>query len=446
MTTLDQAKTVLDSQSFRSDFMRGHGKANNRDMLTRQQASPRRGLSDQEISDIYASNRIVQNIIDIPAEDMTRSGWTLELKDKTLKDRLESKMKQLDLQDNLRQMRVFERLRGDGFVSIGVTQKNKFALSDPLNEENIKSIDYLNAFSSMKVESFLLNDDVFSNQYGTVSSFKLLPSKNFVGVSSQVVHSSRVLHDQTRRLETDREGQSLLEPMWDVITVMDTALWSVGQILYDYTFKVYKSKDIDGMNTEDKQQLGSILDFMFRTEAVALIANDEELTKQSTQVSGIKDLLDFVWDYLAGVARMPKTVIKGQEAGTLTGAQYDVMNYYSRIAAMQENELRPKLNRMVRLLMRSEEFGVNPDKIDWTFKFNPLWSVDSKTDAEIRKLLAESDKIYIENAVLTAEEVRKERFKMLDSSGQGKFGGDAADLSQMAEEIYKKFLKAHQNG
>lgn len=34
-----------------------------------------------------------------------------------------------------------------------------------------------------------------------------------------------------------------------------------------------------------------IIDFMFRTEALAMIAVDEDLTKQGTSVSGIKDLL-----------------------------------------------------------------------------------------------------------------------------------------------------------
>lgn len=121
--------------------------------------------------------------------------------------------------------------------------------------------------------------------------------------------------------------------MYDIIKVLDTSLWSVGQILYDYTFKVYKSKDIAGMRKEDKRELSMIMDFMFRTEALAVIADHEELKKESTNTGGINNLLDFVWDSLAGAARMPKTVIKGQEAGTIAGAQYDVMNYYSRIAA-----------------------------------------------------------------------------------------------------------------
>lgn len=224
------------------------------------------------------------------------------------------------------------------------------------------------------------NEDMFSPKYGQVERFKIRRRSSNSGIvvpqlEETIVHSSRFLHDQTRRLEDDERGQSLLEPMYDIIKVLDTSLWSVGQILYDYTFKVYKSKDIAGMKKEDKRELSMIMDFMFRTEALAVIADHEELKKESTNTSGINNLLDFVWDYLAGAARMPKTVIKGQEAGTIAGAQYDVMNYYSRIAASQENEMKPLLERIIRMLLWAEDEPggrVDPESLEWEIKFNPL--------------------------------------------------------------------------
>ncbi|MGH2217516.1 anti-CBASS protein Acb1 family protein, partial [Enterococcus faecalis] len=53
------------------------------------------------------------------------------------------------------------------------------------------------------------------------------------------------------------------------------------------------------------------MDDKFRTEALAIIDSEESLGKESSSVAGIGELLDFVWDYLAGAARMPKTVLKG---------------------------------------------------------------------------------------------------------------------------------------
>ena len=445
LKSIDQAKEL------RSDFMQGNGKANSKDKLTRQVAGARRKLSQDELSALYADSRIVQNIIEIPAEDMTRNWFTLRMKDENLARDIMSKLADLKAKQAFKKMRSYERLRGDGFISLGVTQGSKFTLNDPLDMKRLYSVDYLHAFSSLKVNEFLINEDMFDVKYGQLEELRInRASKNGTQTieSESAVHISRLLHDQTRRLEDDYQGQSLLEPMYDILTVLDTSLWSVGQILHDFTFKVYSSKDIENLDSKDKQQLSMLMDFMFRTEALAMIGEGETLTKQSTSVSGIKDLLDYVWDILSGAARMPKTVIKGQESGTITGAQYDVMNYYSRIVADQENDMKPLLEKLIRMLLMSEkELGgrIDPDSIEWEIKFNPLWSVDSKTDAEIRKIVAETDQIYLVNGIIMADELRETRFGQFGLTDELKFSGDSVDLEKMANEIYGSY-KENRNG
>ncbi len=324
-------------------------------------------------------------------------------------------------------------------------------MDEELDPKKLKRIDYIHPFSGTKVQDFILNEDMFSPDYGEVSFFRInrrsKVGEQIAGITNDNVHASRLIHDQTRRLEDEYRGLPLLVPLYDIITVLDTSLWSVGQILYDFAFKVYKADGIEEMSTSDKYDLGMIMDYMFRTEALAVIGKDEELKKETTNTAGIKDLLDYVWDYLAGAVRMPKTVIKGQEAGTITGAQYDVMNYYSRIAAMQENEMRPNLERLISLIMQSEEFGrIDPDKVEWKVKFNPLWHVDSKTDADIRKTIAETDQIYITQGVLTVDEVRETRFGQFGLTNELKFSGDALEWEQKALQVYQAWKEHGQNG
>lgn len=447
MKSIEQAKVI------RNDFMSGNGKGYGRDVLTRQAPGVRRKLTNADLSQLYADSAIVQNIINIPAEDMTRSWFTLRMKDEKLKNDIMSKLADLKAKEAFKKMRSYERLRGDGFISLGVTQSVPFELSDPLDERKLKRLDYIHAFSGMKVSSFIPNEDMFSPNFGQVELFQInrrsQVGQQIAGVLNDNVHATRLIHDQTRRLEDEYRGQPLLEPLYDIITVLDTSLWSVGQMLYDFAFKIYKADGVDDMSAQDKNELGMIMDYMFRTEALAIIGANEELKKETTQTSGIKDLLDYVWDYLSGAVRMPKTVIKGQEAGTITGAQYDVMNYYSRIAAMQENELKPHIERLIRLLLwSSDELGgtINPDSLEWEIKFNPLWSVDSKTDAEIRKLVAETDQIYITNGVLTSDETRETRFGQFGLSNELKFSGDEADLENMAKEVYSAWKERGYSG
>ncbi|MBD8521425.1 anti-CBASS protein Acb1 family protein [Lysinibacillus fusiformis] len=443
MKTIDQAK------QYKEDFMQGNGKANQKDKLTRQIAGVGRKLSHDEITNLYGDSRIVQNIIDIPAEDMTRNWFTLRMKDETLARNIMSKLADLKAKKAFKEMFTYDRLRRDGFISLGVTQASKFDLKEELKTDKLYSVDYLHAFSSLKVNEFLINEDVFDIKYGQLEQLRINRASSH-GTQTQTtespVHISRLLHSQTRRYEGEAQGRSLLEPLYDILTVFDTSVWSVGQILHDFTFKVYKSKDIDNLSPEDKQQLSMVMDYMFRTEALAFIANDEDLTKQGTSVSGIKDLLDFVWDLLSGAARMPKTVIKGQESGTITGAQYDVMNYYSRIVSDQENEMKPHLEKLIRMLMMAEkELGgrIDPESLEWEIQFNPLWNFDAKTDAEIRKLVAETDQIYLLNNIITSDEIREVRFGQFGLSDTLKFSGDEADLRELAKHVYKGWTGAN---
>lgn len=188
-------------------------------------------------------------------------------------------------------------------------------------------------------------------------------------------------------------------------------------------------------------QVGAAASSKFRTESTALISDKDELTKESTNVGGIDSLLDFLWEYLSGAARMPKSVLKGQEAGTLAGAQYDVMNYYSRIASDQENKMRPQLEYLLKLLMRaSDECGgsLDPDTVNWSIEFNPLWSVDSQTDSQIRLANAQADQIYIQNGVQGPEEVREARF------GSGGMDPDGSvDMDSMSDDERRAVVEAY---
>jgi len=437
MKLLDKVKEM------RNDFMQGNGKANKKDKLTRQVAGVGRKLTHDEITNLYGDSRIVQNIIDIPAEDMTRNWFTLRMKDEKLARDIMSKLADLNAKKAFKEMFTYDRLRGDGFISLGVTQAGKFDLSEELKMDKLHSVDYLHAFSSLKVNEFLINEDVFDIKYGQLELLRINRASSH-GAQTQTtessIHISRLLHSQTRCMEGEAQGRSLLEPLYDILTVFDTSVWSVGQILHDFTFKVYKSKDIENLSSQDKQQLSMIMDYMFRTEALAMIAEGEELKKETTSVGGINYLLDYVWDLLAGAARMPKTVIKGQESGTIAGAQYDVMNYYSRIVADQENEMKPHLEKLVRMLLMAEkELGgsIDPESLEWEIQFNPLWNVDAKTDAEIRKLVAETDQIYLLNNIVTADELREARFGQFGLSETLKFSGDEADLKALADSVYK---------
>ena len=112
---------------------------------------------------------------------------------------------------------------------------------------------------------------------------------------------------------------------------------------------------------------------------------------------------------------------------------------------MQENQLRPHLEYLIRLLMMAEdECGgrINPDEVEWSIEFNPLWNVDAETDAKIRKLTAETDAIYITNGVIGPDEVKESRFGRFGVTETSKFNADGLsdeEIEAMSKVVYERY-------
>ena len=85
------------------------------------------------------------------------------------------------------------------------------------------------------------------------------------------------------------------------------------------------------------------------------------------------------------------TRLLGQSpAGLSATGDSDTRNYYDMISARQEIDLRPQLERLDRLILRSA--GVDPAAL--TFEFRPLWQMDAAAKATIALQKAQATQIY----------------------------------------------------
>ena len=389
-----------------------------------------------DAEELYLTNSIARNIIDLPAEDLTRNGWTIRMEDEQLANDLNERLRDLNVQDVLTEMFKYQRLYGSGAVFIGLDENGDVAPADEVDETNLNEVTYLTPFSRKLMASVIYNDDVTSPDYNKVMRLSL---------KSQDIDKSRFLFANGLMLEQEQWGRSLFEGMIPELSTASVAIDSIQKMLNDFVFKVYKSPDAANMSVDDKLAIGSVANHQFKTDALAILTNEEDLGNESKVVSGIHELLDYSWERVAAAARMPKSVIMGQESGTLTGAQYDLMNYYSRIKTLQENELRPHLERLIRLLLwaKYEPGGqINPDEIDWSVEFKPLYQLDTTTETQIAYSRAQTDAIYIDKGVESPEEVRESRFGALGTSGGSKGNiGDSADFSPNEVGWLKKLWK-----
>lgn len=137
-----------------------------------------------------------------------------------------------------------------------------------------------------------------------------------------------------------------------------------------------------------------------------LLDADEDYEKKSNAFSGLDKVMQQFMVDVSGAADIPMTRLFGQSAGGLNATgDNDVRNYYDMVSAKQEAEVRPQLDYLYQILVRSE-LGSMPD--DFRFDFNPLWQVSATEQATIDKTNADRDKVYLDAGVVTEGLVAKE--------------------------------------
>lgn len=381
-------------------------------------------LDTFQVDRIYHHNSIGKNIVDLPAEDMTRNGWKLSMDDAELAADITDRLKELNVKSALTQLFKYQRLYGTGAIFIGVDENN--TPDQEINVNKLKKLLFLTPFSRKKIGNLDYSDDVTNEHYGKISR---------ISVDGTDIDHTRFLLANGEKFETERYGRSIFEYIEDELEASKTGITSISKLLGDFSFKVYKSPDIDSMDAEDKLLLGTVANQQFETDALAMIGENESLDNVGKAVTGIKELTDYTWERIAAAARMPKSIIMGQESGTLTGAQYDLMNYYSRIKTLQENELRPHLEYIVRLLLwASDEPGgsIDPDSMDWSIEFNDLFQLDESTATDIGYKKAQTDQIYLKTGVATQDEIRETRFGNFGGTDTDNLNTDSADEASVS--------------
>lgn len=419
-------------------------------------------LDRGQIYELFHDNHIANLVVTKPAEDMTRNGWEFTSDNEDLDTIINKKLKDLSAQTVFAEFMRDRLLWGDAFIALGVVDKGSTDSSQPIGNQ-VVDVDYINCFDPRMVDNVFVQQFPFNPDFGKESSIRVTAGETnnttseFQSVTSvsKIYDSSRYLHASFNRPYNEDLGRSVYETIFEALKLADVTNWSAGQILRDLTFKTYKSPSVDtavaasaGSNGVSKlMKLRSLMDMQFSTEALALIGSNDDVAKQGTQLSGVGDLINFMWDDISAATHIPKTVLLGQQSGKVSGTQTDVQNYYSYIKAQQETILRPYLERLITLLLQSADVGnVNPDTVDWKVNFNPLWQQDSLANAQTALAKSQALTGMVNSGALSAEEAHDAFLENDKSNATNKYTGDSKDfIDDRVKKEYQSETKRHKN-
>jgi len=397
-----------------------------------------RGMAAQEMRLWYMANGFIQNIVDAPAEDATREWITIRtnrdeddpesgFKGLNISRLIQNRLTELGLQGKIKDLIRFSRMyREGGFLYFGVdaaVPQTQLVLSNALPTE-FDRIEFINVFGPDRVSIRDDSTNPLSRYYHRLK----------YSVSGIDVHESRLCHLVHGYLPEEKTGMSVIETILDAVKAQDTALWSVTSVIFEMALWVFKSPEVKDMPPAQIAALLANMRAVMSTQSSMAIAEDESMERIETKPEGLKELFDFIFENLAGLARIPKSRLMGQSQGVITAGQYDLLAYYDGVAKFQEIEERPVIEKAIDLVVHErsgeiwEALGGNADELDWEFEFNPLWRLGPVEQAEVDLKESQRDQIYITTAVLSPSEVRSRRFDDLEAFG--KWEGQTVNMQQ----------------
>lgn len=402
----------------------------------------------QEIDEATArqwllSSGIIQNVIDAPAEDATRE-W-IEIKTNRDQDDpetgskglrinrlIENRLEELGVRQKIRDLVRFSRLYNRGaFLYFGIltdVPQTEAKLQESIPGK-IEKLDFLNVLPPSQVTVLRSSFNPLSSEYHT-SKFLIRGS---------VVHPSRMHWLCRSYLLEENRGVSVLETILESVVAHETALWSLTSLLFELSVKVFQSEDVASSDPDVTMKFLALQRMAMNTQSSVALKPGEQLARiQNTGISdgALESSLNFILEALAGVSRIPKSRLMGQAQGTLTGGQYDLITYYDGIAKFQELEIRPILEKIVRLIIREEKGAVwnalngQVSQLDWEISFRPLWKLDPSAQADVSLKEAQTDQIYLTTGVVASSDVRLKRFNDLEQFSEWKNPGSLSSYTE----------------
>lgn len=394
-----------------------------------------RVLTRMELENAYRGSWLSKKIVNAVADDMTREWRHVVFDDDDGESQfaIEQAEKRFALKGKINESLRWARLYGGALLIIGTRDKD---LSKPLNVQAIRKGDlrYLHVMDRWRVSpAGSLCMDLDSPNFG-------MPEYYMLAESSVRVHHSRVLRFNGQKLpyfawrSNAMWDDSELQHVLDSLTNCDTATRGIATMLFEANVDVVKAegladvlarKDGEAILTKRFQIAGMLKSF----NRMLLLDGTESYEKKSNSFANLDKIVQQFMVDVSGAADIPMTRLFGQAAGGLNATgDNDVRNYYDMVSGKQETEVRPQLEYLDEVLVRST-LGFMPD--DYRFDFNSLWQVSDTEQATIEKTRADRDVAYLSAGVVTEGVVAR------DLKERGTYRNLTDEDVELAEELSK---------
>lgn len=343
---------------------------------------------------------------------------------KPLQESICKKFRDLQVDVMIREALHFERAVCAGALLIGANDYTT-DLRLPLDLRKVRSLDYLTPIEARELQPLYWYNDPFAAKFGQVAIYQLVPTIIGTSLDGQwrngitQIHESRLIVFPGIRT-TRRNMQGAMNGFGDnVFTRCFRALRQYNSInqnteilMSDFAQAIYKIKGLADLLMRDKNALTDAMMNVELGRAIAravVIDSEEDFERKSTSLAGYADVMDRSGTNVCAAADTPATLLLGiSPAGMNATGASDIRFFYDRVATGQTMRVAPAVMRLTEIALAAQ--GEDPDSINHSITFHPLWQPTQLEIAEARNKQMQTDTGYIAAEVLSPEETALSRF------------------------------------
>ena len=394
------------------------------------------------LNSLYRDNWVVQNVVGIIPDDMTRNWFNLEGIGPEEHKALECAQRRVALRERVNQGLRWGRLYG-GAAGILMIRGQEGLLDRPLDLESVlpgafAGLYIVDRWCGITPEAELVSD-AGSPDFGLPAYYRVNAPEG--GVVARV-HHSRMVRFTGRELPYLEQmaelywGESEVEALYHDVVKHDNVSANMAAL----TFRA----NVDTMEVEGLEQLFSVGSaaqqrrFWNTVQAQSVLKSNfgMQLVDKGNQIhntqytfTGLEEVHESMCMDLSGASRIPMTKLFGRSpAGLNATGESDLRNYYDYVDTLRESKLRPILERVLPVLCVSA-LGTVPDGLD--IRFPPLWTPDAKEVAEIAEKKAAAIRDIFQAGLIRADTALRELKLLGDETGM--FGSIPDEEIQAAQ-------------
>ena len=393
------------------------------------------------------------------AHDIFDNWFTLELLGKDVKkdvsesfnDKMLSVLADLEAKRECDRMAVFERGFGWAIIVLNYegTKDHSLELTE---EERGNRIVQIRAYGPTQISSVKEEKDKNDPRCGLPIEY-LIKQK---GNARLRIHHTRTILFSTRDIGIHEwKGESVLDNIWDDLVTLRNERWSMGQTLFRYGpgFPDITFTDRENADVEKFINSGRFANLSARTYFAH--TNNEELQFKGAAGSALNPEPYYlpVLESISVGTGIPLAILRGAQAGALTGSEVNLKEYFKLISD-EQSAYEPGIKKLIEILYHnniktkdlSDKTGeVSDKKTDQEpqgeLQFKIVWvsgfQLTEREKAEIA--LLEAQTLRIRGAWRKINELRKEEDpedEGIGPEGDKLLGQQTIDLSKLTGSAY----------